>query len=66
MNKRQKAARKPIPCFASEDAERRFWAKHDMAEYFDWSCAVAASFPNLKPSPRAISKRLLRARRVPA
>jgi predicted DNA binding CopG/RHH family protein len=58
MNKRKRAARKPIPRFASEDAERRFWAQHDTAEYFDWSRAVAASFPNLKPSTTAISLRL--------
>ena len=58
MNKRKRAARKPIPRFASEDVERRFWAKHDTTEYFDWSRAVAASFPNLKPSTTAISLRL--------
>ena len=58
MNKRKRAARKPIPQFASEDAERRFWAQHDTTEYFDWSLAVAASFPNLKPSTTAISLRL--------
>ena len=58
MSKRKRAARKPIPHFASEDAERRFWAKHDTTEHFDWSQAVAASFPNLKPSTTAISLRL--------
>jgi predicted DNA binding CopG/RHH family protein len=58
MSKRKGAARKPIPRFVSEAAERRFWAKHDTTEYFDWSQAVAASFPNLKPSTTAISLRL--------
>ena len=58
MSRRKKAARKPIPRFASEDAERRFWAEHDTTEYFDWSQAVEASFPNLKPTTTAISLRL--------
>jgi predicted DNA binding CopG/RHH family protein len=58
MSRRKRVARKPIPRFASEDAERRFWAKHDTTEYFDWSQAVAAPFPNLKPSTTAISLRL--------
>ena len=66
MSKCKRAARKLIPQFASEDAERQFWAKHDTTEYFDWSRAVAASFPNLRPSATAVSKRLLRGRRVPA
>ena|SRR5712692_6695074 len=58
MSRRKRAARKPIPRFVSEDAERRFWAKHDTTEYFDWGQAVEASFPNLKPSTTAISLRL--------
>lgn len=58
MSRRNSAARKPIPRFVSEDAERRFWAEHDTTEYFDWSQAVEASFPNLKPTTTAISLRL--------
>ncbi len=58
MSRRKKAAPKPIPRFPSEDAERRFWAEHDTTEYFGWSQAVEASFPNLKPSTTAISLRL--------
>ena len=58
MSRRKMLRRKPIPHFASEDAERRFWAEHDTTEYFDWSRAVEASFPNLKPSTTAISLRL--------
>jgi len=54
---RQKS-KKPIPRFTSEDAERRFWAKHDTADYFDWSRAARSSFPNLKPSTTSISIRL--------
>ncbi len=49
---------KPIPEFASEDDERRFWATHDATDYFDWSRAVEPAFPNLKPSTTAISLRL--------
>ncbi len=58
MSGRKRAARKPIPRFVSEDAERRFWAEHDTTEYFDWNHAVEASLPNLKPSTTAISLRL--------
>ncbi len=58
MSRRKRATRKPIPRFASEDAERRFWAEHDTTEYFGWRQAVEASFPNLKPSTTAILLRL--------
>ena len=50
--------KKPIPHFRSEDTERAFWARHDSAEYMDWSKAKPALFPNLKPSTRTISIRL--------
>ncbi|MBI1787569.1 MAG: BrnA antitoxin family protein [Acidobacteria bacterium] len=58
MSRRKGATRRSIPRFVSEDAERRFWAEHDTTEYFDWSQAVEASFPRLKPSTTAISLRL--------
>jgi predicted DNA binding CopG/RHH family protein len=58
MSRHKRVERKPIPHFASEDAERRFWAERDATEYFDWSRAVEPSFPNLKPSTTAISLRL--------
>jgi predicted DNA binding CopG/RHH family protein len=51
-------ALKPVPSFASEAEERRFWESHDSAEYVDWASAVAARFPNLKPSSTSISLRL--------
>jgi CopG antitoxin of type II toxin-antitoxin system len=41
---------KPIPNFANEQEEREFWMTHDSTEYIDWSKAVRATFPNLKPS----------------
>ena len=31
---------KPIPKFASEDEERRFWETHDSFDYVDWDNAV--------------------------
>jgi len=49
---------KQVPTFASEDAERAFWAKHSVRDYFDWSRAVLATFPNLRPSTTTISIRL--------
>jgi len=49
---------KPAPRFRSEDAERAYWAKHDVADHFDWARAVVATLPNLKPSTTTISIRL--------
>jgi hypothetical protein len=48
---------KPIPNFATEAAEREFWATADTTEYFDWTQARRAVFPNLKPSTTPISMR---------
>ena len=47
-----------LPKFKTEDAEREFWAKIDLADYFDAKDFQPVSFPNLKPSSRAISLRL--------
>ena len=58
MNKRARRSKKAIPHFANEDEERRFWAKHDVLDYFDWNKATQPSFPNLKPSTVSISLRL--------
>lgn len=60
MSGRKKQAKTPkrIPRFESEDAEREFWATHDVLDYFDWEQAVPASFPALKPSTTTISLRL--------
>lgn len=49
---------KPIPAFADEAEERRFWETHDSTEYLDWSKAERVRFPRLKPSTTAISIRL--------
>ena len=58
MSARNKRARKPIPHFATEDMERDFWRTHDTVDYFDYSKAVRATFPELKPSTATISLRL--------
>ena len=58
MAKRTGPNKKPIPQFANDDRERDFWASHDSSDYYDWSKAVHATFPNLKPSTTSISLRL--------
>ena len=60
MSARKKKAvkKKRIPRFRSEDAERDFWADHDVLDFFDWERAVSGSFPGLKPSTTTISLRL--------
>ena len=47
-----------VPTFENEDEERRFWATHDTADFFDWDRAAQPSFPELKPSTESISLRL--------
>src|SRR5881394_1343717 len=58
MKKRAKKPKKATPDFASEDEERKFWAEHDAARYFDWEGAVQPKLTQLKPSTRSISLRL--------
>ena len=47
-----------VPKFKSENKERAFWAKLNLAEYFEPSDFEKASFPNLKPTSHAISIRI--------
>lgn len=47
-----------MPKFKNEDEERNFWSKIDLTDYFEPSDFVPVSFPNLKPTTRAISIRL--------
>lgn len=54
MNK----SRKSLPKFASEAAERKFWAAHDSTDHIDWTKAQHTRFANLKPSTQSISLRL--------
>lgn len=42
----------------NEDAERRFWSRVNLAEYFRTKDFEAVSFPNLKPSSRSIALRV--------
>jgi predicted DNA binding CopG/RHH family protein len=48
---------KELPQFKNENEEREFWAKHSPLDYFHGQ-VVKASFPNLRPTMRAISIRL--------
>lgn len=47
-----------LPKFKNEDEERDFWAKIDLTDYFDADDFEPVSFPNLKPTTRAISIRI--------
>lgn len=49
---------KPVPAFADEAEERRFWESHDLADYVNWEKAERVRLPRLKPSSTAISLRL--------
>jgi len=47
-----------IPTFKNEDEERNFWAKTDLSEYFEQKDFENVTFPNLKPTTRAVSIRI--------
>jgi predicted DNA binding CopG/RHH family protein len=47
-----------IPKFKNEAEEQEFWAHIDLADYFETKDFQSVSFPNLKPTSRAISIRL--------
>jgi len=47
-----------LPKFKNEDEEREFWAKINLADYYEPSDAKKVSFPNLKPTSKPISIRL--------
>lgn len=49
---------KPIPRFKSEDEERDFWDKADVANYFDMDNPIELDLSKLKPSTESISLRL--------
>lgn len=51
-------ARKKIPTFKDEAAEREFWSRNDSSEYIDWSAAQKLVVTNLRPTLRTISLRL--------
>lgn len=47
-----------LPKFKNEDEERKFWGKIDLSEYYEPEDLEEVSFPNLKPTTRAISIRI--------
>lgn len=47
-----------LPTFKNEDEERKFWRNIDLSEYYEPKDMVPVSFPNLKPTTRAISIRI--------
>ncbi len=47
-----------LPKFKNEDAERAFWAKINLADYYEPGDAQHVYFPNLKPTSQPISFRL--------
>lgn len=55
-----KKQRKPlaVPKFRSENQEREFWSKANLADHFSTTDFDAVAFPDLKPSSRAISIRI--------
>jgi hypothetical protein len=50
---------KSIPKFTSEPEERAFWEQQDSTDYLDWKTAQRVVLPNLKPSTKTISLRLV-------
>ncbi|MEN8253744.1 MAG: BrnA antitoxin family protein [Patescibacteria group bacterium] len=47
-----------LPKFKNEDEERDFWAKINLADYYEPSDFKPVSFPNLKPTSKPISIRI--------
>ena len=47
-----------IPKFESEDDERDYWSKINLADYFNDADFEPTAFPNLKPTSRSISLRI--------
>jgi len=47
-----------LPKFKNENEERIFWSKIDLSDYFEPKDFERVSFPNLKPTTRAISVRV--------
>ena len=47
-----------LPKFKNEDAERKFWEKVELTDYYNSGDLVPVVFPNLKPTSKPISIRL--------
>lgn len=52
-------ARKKLPTFKDEDAEREFWATADSTEYVDWLKAQRIVLPNFRITMKKLRKRAL-------
>jgi len=50
-------ARKKIPTFKDENAEREFWATADSTQYIDWSKAQRIMLPNFRTTMKKSRKR---------
>lgn len=57
-NKNYMKKKLKLPKFKNEDAERAFWSRIKLSDYFEPSDFVSVSFPNLKPSSSPISIRI--------
>lgn len=44
-----------LPRFKNDAAEKRFWDKIDLADYFESDDFQTVTFPNLKPTSQTIS-----------
>ena len=47
-----------VPPFKNEDAEREYWSKLDLSEYFESKDFKSVFFQDLKPTSQPISLRL--------
>ncbi len=50
--------KKALPKFKSVDAERKFWARHDSADFVEWGEARRVTLSKLKASSQTISLQL--------
>ena len=53
-----KSKLKLLPKFKDEDEERKFWAKANLARYFDFSKPVKFDLSALEPSSKTITLRV--------
>ena len=49
---------KVIPKFKDEDAEREFWATHDLTDYLNQFNPIELDLSELKPSTKSVTIRL--------
>lgn len=58
MRTQKQNKRLTVPKFATEDAERKFWATHDSTKYFDAMTEVNERIQDARPMKKAISIRV--------